>query len=394
MGDKVYRDEAVGNEDLGNELNPRLLVSQTLAQKGERPWGGRVLWVATATLINEEFEAYRRRCEENVPGHRIFWIDPSENPAVSMEVRQSMRSTMSDEAAAIRMDGTASAVHDVLIFRKQFDKRRHVLQLPHEIGPMDNLWIGWDPGIKSAFGLVAAVQSQENPLQIKVVKCWTEKRQTIDYQANIIRDWLDGRFLEGIVYDPAANKTEYSRGQSIYSLLADLLEKMGIKIIRGFLPGRNRYEDTLPLMQRYMDPDPQSKDCPPLVVINPDSPDEQTGTGLLIDQLLRYRFKNAEIQNLKGAAIYRTDTDLVDPLRYLISRQPAWAKRDPNHPIHQTLAATAYPIPNEYRIGPLDDDPSLSEELRLHRARLRESQSRFAEENYGHQVMQQVVWDQ
>jgi hypothetical protein len=393
--DKVYRDEAVGNEDLGNELNPRLLVSQTMAQRGERPWGGRVLWVATATLINEEFEAYKRRCEENTAGHRLFWIDPQENPAVSMEVRASMRDTMSDEAAAIRMDGTASAVHDVLIFRNQWKRERHVLPEAYEPESMDNLWIGWDPGIRSAFGLVGCVQSPSNPLQIKVVMAWTEKRQTIDYQANIIRDWLDGRFLEGVVYDPAANKTEYNRGQSIYTLLEQLLAKMGVKIIRGFLAGRNRYEDTLPLMQRYLDPDPLNKTCSPLVVINPDSPEKPTGTGELINQLMRYRFKNAQIQNLKGAAIYRTDTDLVDPLRYIISRQPAWAKRDPNHSIHgNSFSASAYPLPEQQAVGPLDDDPTLDQSIRLHRQRLRESRDRFVAENYqAGTVMQQVVWD-
>lgn len=391
--DKVYRDEAVGNEDLGNELNPRLLVSQTQASRGDRPWGGRVMWVATNTLINEEFEAYKRRCEDNEAGHRLFWINPNENPAVSMEVRAMMRGTMSDEAAAIRMDGTGNAVNDVLIFRNQWKTTRHVLPTVYEPDPMDNLWIAWDPGIKSAFGLVGACQSRENPLQIKVCRAWTEKRQTIDYQAEIIREWLDGRTLEGIVYDPAANKTEYNRGQSIYSLLANLLEKMGIKIIRGFLAGRNRYEDTIPLMQRYFDPDPHSKSCPPLVVINPESPDNPTGTGELINQLMRYRFKNAQTQNLKGAAIYRTDTDLVDPLRYLISRQPAWAQRDPNHRRHATFAAGAYPLPENPMMGPLDDDPTLPEDIRIHRQRLRESRDRFVAENFNvAAVMPQVIW--
>ena len=392
--DKVYRDEAVGNEDIGNELNPRLLVSQTSAQRGERPWGGRVLWVATNTLINEEFENYKRRCEDNIAGHRIFWIDPRENPAVSMEVRASMRDTMSDEAASIRMDGTGNAVNDVLIFRNQWKTDRHVLKEVYEPDHMDNLWIAWDPGIKSAFGLVGACQTPENPLQVRVCKCWTEKRQTIDYQANIIRDWLDGRVLEGIVYDPAANKSEYSHGQSIYCLLADLLAKMGIKIIRGFLPGRNRYEDTIPLMQRYFDPDPHNRTCPPLVTINPESPETPTGTGELINQLMRYRFKNAQTQSLKGASIFRTDTDLVDPLRYLISRQPCWAKRDPNHRIHSTFAASAMPLPENRETGPLDDDASLPPDIRIHRQRLRESRDRFVEENYGCvAVMPQVVWD-
>lgn len=392
--DKVYRDEAVGNEDLGNELNPRLLVSQTSSQRGEHPWGGRVLWVATNTLINEEFENYKRRCEDAIAGHRLFFIDPKENPAVSMEVRASMRDTMSDEAASIRMDGTGNAVNDVLIFRNQWKTDRHVLPEVYEPDHMDNLWIAWDPGIQSAFGLLGACQTPMNPLQVRVCKCWTEKRQTLDYQANIIRDWLDGRMLEGIVYDPAANKSEYSHGQSVYRLLADLLGKMGIKIIRGFLAGRNRYEDTIPLMQRYFDPDPHNRTCPPLVTINPETPDNPTGTGELINQLMRYRFKNAQAQSLKGSSIFRKDTDLVDPLRYLISRQPYWAKRDPNHPIHQTFAASALPLPESHQTGPLDDDTTLPSDIRIHRQRLRESRDRFVEENYGCvAVMPQVMWD-
>lgn len=380
---KVYRDEAVGSEDLGNEINPRLLVAQTAARRGDIPWGGRVMWVATATLINDEFEKYKENCEKAVPGYKMFWINPNENPAVSMEVRERMRATMSDDAAAIRLDGSSGAIDSVLIFNHLFSKKRHVLPEVYEPKEEDNLWIAWDPGFKHPFGLVGACISPQNPLQIKVVKCWSEKRTTLDHQANIIAEWLDGRVLEGLVYDPAASKSDYQKGKSIFSQLLDLLNQMGVHITRGFLQGRNRYEDTIPLVQRYLSPDPTNYKVDPLIVINPDSPELQTGCGELVGQIMRYRFKEGQAGTLAGAAVHRIGDDLIDPMRYLISRMPAWAKREPNVRKYQTFAASAYPLTPERIMGELDESADMDEERRMHIQRLKESRARMQVETEG-----------
>jgi hypothetical protein len=372
--DEVFQDEAIGNEDLGKEIMLRLSKARTTRIRESRSWGGGRTWVATATLVNDEFEEYKRRCEENASDHKLFWIHPSENPAVSMEVRNAMRGSMSAEDAAIRLDGTEGAIHDVLIFRQQWKKERHVVPAS-PVGPKDNIWCAWDPGWDHPYGLVFCAVNQFNPTQLRVVQCYRDRKKTLDHIANQIAMYLNGRWLEGLVFDPAALKTEHSRGESLSYQMETLLNQMGVKSMRGILMGRNRYEDTLPLMQRYLDPVPTDKEADPQLII--DSPTESNGTGMLVEQLSKYRRKLVQKgSSLRGHNIHRQDDDLVDPVRYLISRQPAWADRQPNlqssAPVSSGVARARAPEkPDPFKIT---DD--MDADQRLHVMRLRESASR------------------
>jgi hypothetical protein len=379
--DEVFQDEAVGNESLGVEITLRLSKARTTRAREGRSWGGSRTWVATATLVNDEFEEFKRRCDQNLPDHRVFWIHPSENPAVSMDVRNAMRNSMSDEEAAIRLDGTAGATHDLLIFRNQWSRERHVIPA-EEYHPKQNIWCAWDPGWDHPYGLVFAVQDQFHPNRLRVVQCYRDRKKTLDYVANQIAMWLNGRWLEGLVFDPASLKTEHSRGESLAYQMEELLRRMEVKSMRGVMMGRNRYEDTLPLMQRYLDPDPVDKTRDPLLVI--DTPNEKNGTGMLVEQLAKYRRKiEQKGASLRGHNIYRQDDDLVDPVRYLISRQPAWADREPNTQrsvrLSQGPGKPRHPEkPDPFRLTD-DMDP----EQRLHVIRLRESANRSMFEQNG-----------
>jgi hypothetical protein len=377
--DAVYRDEAVGNENLGDELLLRLSAAQTAVQKGTRPWGGSIMWVATATLLNDEFEAYKDRCHKGLPGHQLFWINPNENPAVSMEVRESMRGSMSEHAAAVRLDGTAGAVDDVVIFRHQLSRERHVLKESYVPTPQDNIWVGWDPGWDHPFGLLFCAVSPENPLQLRVWRAVNGRKVTLDQIANTIAMTLDGRMAEAFVFDPAAKKTEHSRGESVAYQMEKMLEQMGVRSYRGTLYGRNRYEDTLPLMSRYLDPDPGNKTAEPLIVMNPDEPweDQATnGCGQVFEQLSKYRKK----QTITGASnrghnIHKHDDEFVDLLRYIASRQPAWAHREPNirktAPFLRAAGPKVQAAPRKH--DPLAITPDMDEATRVHRLRLQES---------------------
>jgi len=376
--DAVYRDEAVGNENLGDELLLRLSAAQTAVQNGTRPWGGSIMWVATATLVNDEFEAYMDRCQKGVPGHQMFWINPKENPAVSMEVRESMRASMSEHAASVRLDGTAGAIDDVVIFRHQLDRTRHVLTEPYVPSPQDNLWIGWDPGWDHPFGLLFCAISPGSPLQIKVWRAVNGRKVTLDQIANVIASTLDGRMAEAFVFDPASKKTEHSRGESVAYQMEKLLDQMGVRSYRGIIYGRNRYEDTLPHMQRYLDPDPGNKDATPLIVLNPDAPweDQPTnGCGQVYEQLSKYRRRPTTVGAAnRGHNIHKHDDEFVDLLRYIASRQPAWAQREPNVRKHAPfLRADGPKIRASIPADPLAITPGMSDDEKIHRQRLKES---------------------
>ncbi len=379
--DMIYRDEAVGNQDLSDELLPRLVVAQTSVQQGKRPWGGEMLWVATSTLVNDEFEAYKERCENGAPGHGIHWINPNENPAVSMEVRTAMLGNMSEDAGKIRMLGTADAIDDVLIFRNQLDAKRHRLVDVYEPSPQDNIWIGWDPGWDHPYGLVFAAISPNNPQQLIVWKTVIERKKTIDHTANIIASTLDGRMAEAFVFDPASKKTEHSRGESLAYQMEKLFEQMGIKSHRGILYGRNRYEDTLPAMQRYLDPTPDDKKADPLIKIAGDSPENPTGCDRAWEQLLKYRRK-PNVRSDRGYNIHRKDDELVDVIRYIISRVPFWCRREPNIARHTSLShASVILAPEPTAPDKLLITPDMSKDMQIHIARLRES-SRLIEDRF------------
>lgn len=374
--DAIYRDEAVGNQSLGEELMPRLSAAQTSVQKGLRPWGGTVMWVATATLVNDEFEQFMDRCKKGVAGHQLFWIAPSENPAVSMEVRDSMRSTMSAEAASIRLDGFSGAMDEVVIFRHQLDKARHILQVPYEPKPEDNIWVAWDPGWDHPFGLVFAATTPDAPMQLKIWRAEFGRKMTLDAIANRIATVLDGRMAEAFVFDPAAKKTEHSRGMSLSGQMEQLLTQMGVKSYRGVLFGRNRYEDTLPHMMRYLDPDPEDRTVAPLIVLNPEVTDleddlnQSNGCGRVWEQLSKYRKREGATAAARGYNIHKHDDEAVDLLRYLASRSPVWCKRDPNYRRSHHVESAHLVTPGS-QIRPAPALPSTPYEMHLAMSRAR-----------------------
>lgn len=364
--DAIFRDEAVGNEDLNDELLARLLVAQTAVREGSRPWGGLIRWVATETLVSPEFTAFRKRCDANEPDHATFWMDPNENPAVSAAVRNSMRTAMSSEAAAIRLDGLQGATDNILIYRGQWNSHRHILAEDYEPGPLDNLWISFDPGWDHPYGILCCCISPEAPMQIKVVRFYNATHQTLDQCVTRMQEWLDGRILEGLICDPATKRTDYNRGESYAVQLENTLEKCRIRIVRGLQFGRNVYEDTIPLVQRYLDPDPGNPSAVPMLVVNPTSP----GCGAFVDQMMSYRKKVGSMDAKRHYSVYAKNNEGPDTVRYLISRQPGWCTREPNIARTQYLRPTVYPPVPPGKPDPYEITADMSDDIKLHRIRL------------------------
>lgn len=364
--DAIYRDEAVGNKNLGAELVPRLTAAQEAHRLGTRNWAGFIFWVATATLPNTEFEDYKMRCMAPEPGHAIFWMDPNENPAVSSETRDAQRSAMSVEEASVRLDGVGSAAGNLRIL-PYFSVDKHVSPITQGIRQNDNIWLGYDPGWDHPFGLVALTCTPEHPTGLRLVWALAERNKTLDYVADRISEFLDGRTAEALVFDPAAKRTEHGRGESMAYQLEQLLAKRNVKSERGILYGRNRYEDTIPLLQRYLQP--QSGESPYLIF---DQPTPENGVARAVEQFLKYRRKSTNTEGNHppmGATVFKQDDDLVDPIRYIVSRQPQYVQRA-SHPVNAwNYERNVYCPPKPQETGPIDEG------LRVHLLRIKATDS-------------------
>lgn len=366
--DYIIRDEAVGNKKLGPELIMRLVAVQSDPSK---PWGGGILWVGTPTLDNEEYDEYQRRCREGKPGYEEFFVQAHENPAVSMAVREAARDTMDEEDQAVRLDGGASATDRDKIFRKQWSDERHVAKEDYEPSLTDNLWITFDPGMGHPAGTLYAAVNEEAPQKLRVLKFAAVRNQPLHYHLAQMAEWLDGRFIEGLVLDPAALKRE-SSGKSIYTQLEETLfgDNPPLKT-HGLYLGRNRHWDGINLVWRYLDPEPGNPIADPLVCVNPNGP----GCGHFIYQLKSYRGRE-ESQYTGPHGVVKKNDEGPDCLRYLITKEPRYVYRGAN-PKRNGAAPFFQPADR------IDDLAlaALPPDLRLHQERLLKSARMLDEQN-------------
>lgn len=362
-------DEDAGTPELWDELYPRLLDAQS---DKSRPWGGGSIWSATNTEANSAYDAYEDRAVNKKSGHDIFVIGKDENPAIDPEKREALRGVLSEEAISIRIDGNMTAGMGGRIY-PQFDMKRHVVP-DYEPTPLDNIWLGWDPGIRDHYGLMFFCLNQDAPRTIRVIDFFHERGRTLDYQANQVGEWLRGRTLEGIIADPQAMKRDYSRGESVMSLFTEILFKqLKIKTERGVLYGRNIIQDGVEMMRRYLSPNPDDTSVEPLLLIN-------ERALYVAQQLSRARLK-PRATRMAYNTIEGKDLEVFDLTRYIVSRQPYFHPRAPNVEKWSGLTATALPhIPQ--RSDPFAITPDMTPEQKMHIERLRDS-SRAMESLFG-----------
>ena len=204
------------------------------------------------------------------------------------------------------------------------------------------------------------------PTTVRVIDFAHRPNTTLDYQAQVIYDWLEGRTLEGIIVDPNANKKEYSRGKPVIDLFKEILfGQLKVKTERGVLIGRNRLEDTVPIVQRYLDPDPQDKQARPLLLFNERA---QYAANMIAAARVKADAKKLAFNTIDGKHL-----EAFDLIRYILSRTPHHCKRAPNIKTRETLRATAIPKSPEAENDPFRITPDMPEELRVHKLRLQES---------------------
>lgn len=344
MFDYIFRDEADGNENLGDELQLRLLKAQ---DNPSRPWAGGILWGFTATKINDEAEIYAQRCKDAivtaVGRHEYFFIEANENPAVSMKGREALKSVMTEEAYSIRGVGRGTAADNERIYARYWDDKRHVRSSPYEIGATDNLWITYDPGWKHPCGIACWAISHDKPRLLRLCRFYCYKWGSRADHMNSMAEWLQGRTGTGIVCDPAILKTE-SNGRSYFSLMNEEYPSHGIALHRDLTTGRNRNEDGIPLVIKYLEEN--------LIEVDPFG----QGCQDFIGQMLTYRYEKDKEGNLT-AVIHKKKDEAPDCTKYQVSKLPFWADYGDHRPVIDQAMAVA-------------PDAVLSVDEQVHRQRL------------------------
>lgn len=384
----IFRDESIGDDNIGNTLVTRQMEWWN---KPEYPNSGFYVWAATELTVTTERIEFMKACEEGKKHHAYFFLEASDNPKVSAKDREEAAAMLSPEEAAKRVYGTESAVSGQLVYGKHFKRARHVLTERYEPTASANLWAIWDPGLRHPYGLMGIAIEPDKPF--KMVCDWFsfDVGKTIDYQANKLLEWLDGRALEGLIYDSSgATKSDYRDGKAAYVQMEEILAHAGLKIYRGMMPSSNQYKTTVPLVWRYLDPDPSNSSAEPLFVINAPAPGN--GCETVIEQMYSFRYKEGRQAEMKAESMHKVNDEASDCVRYACSRQPRWVQRAPNPRRHQQAFTVSAPLLRSPLLDPLADDATLSDDMRRHRSMLRESRSLVrSKTSAGRAIMERYV---
>jgi hypothetical protein len=344
--DFIFRDEGSGNSKLGEELYLRLVAAQTT-----KAGAGGILWSATPTLINDEFDQYRKRCRKAQAHYEEFFIQPNENPAVSAEVRERMRGSLSLDAQQIRLDGTTSAMELAQVYGRQWNDVKHIVSPDYQLGLTDNLWVSMDPGFDHPWGTGIFAINAAEPRKLRgLAYIWT-RRTTRRENLELVRDWLRGRKVEGVVVDPASYKTE-SNGKSLYTQIEEDMQELDIQSHRGLMTSRNRHEGGIEMVQQYLEDG--------LIQFNLDGP----GCGQAIAEMIGYMGR-PETRYTGTHGVIKKNDEFPDLLRYLVMHEPVYTSRGPNY-ISPEFADNGLQVYDVSAPPPED----MSEDERTHRQRL------------------------
>lgn len=314
--DFVYVDESAGTTQLMDEIPFRLADSRSEGLRDNFAlWLGAFFWGATGTKVNPAFEDFLHKCDDpDFPDFRRFTIPASENKAISKEVMDSLTKSISAEQKRIRIDGTETAAQSILIFGNQFDRVRNVLPEDFEIQDDDVLWLSYDPGIVHPTGILLGAIRRHDPNTLNLVKFWAHGSRPVDYDAQVVDEYLRGRRVAQFIYDTDAAKTRKDTFSttSTLKLLQQRFKARGIWPIMGFRRADKRVEPGIELVRNMFISDPTR------IRISPDA------CANLIRQIRIYRHLEAT-ETLSVRNVVKKDDEGPDCLRYMAMRRPYWA---------------------------------------------------------------------
>ncbi len=313
--DFIVRDEAIGDETLGASLVMRLgdAIQQDL--DGARPGAGWQVWTATEFLPSKELSDERRRCvDDEHQDHKRYLLTPQDNPACAAGARKVLSGSMSEKEAAKRVTGSRTATDDYRVYGAQFDQNRHLLEHPWKLDPHDNLLIALDPGVKNPFGIgIFAIRDDAPETCVGIAYFAATGTHGKDLLLEVA-EWLCGRPVTYVIYDPAANQTSKVTNKPLIDSIQEWFEEVGISVLGDFLPGNNRHETTIQQVREYLDPSPWDKTVPPKLLFDPFGP----GMDTAIEEMVCYRF------DPKTRNVVKKEDTYPDCVRYLVTQAPLY----------------------------------------------------------------------
>ena len=252
--DAVFRDESNKDGNTGDQLMAELKLRLLDAQcHPDKPHAGFMLWGATDTKASSEFKEYRQQALSGMPDWGYHKIGPDENPVIGIEARKKMANAMNDDDAKVRLFGEGGYGDRFKVLERHFDPERNVLKEPYQPTATDNLFIFLDPAFGktgSKHGIILAAIRRDEKNVLRIIAENARANCAVSEQVEIMIGMLNGvgrNSIESIVMDPAAAKTE-STGESVYFQYMKELMRRGVTVHGGMVLGRNRKDDTYPMI--------------------------------------------------------------------------------------------------------------------------------------------------
>jgi hypothetical protein len=330
-------------------------------------YAGSMSWSATPTCGSEGLRKFKKFCEAHNPASSYFFIPPGENPSISKEALQDARNFLGEDASSVRVDATQDAEALTLIYGAQWSDERHMLKQDYVVQDDDNLWLGYDPGVDHPTGMMIAALNKRNPMQMNMCKFFLHRRQTVEYDARVLYEWLRGRRLAGVVYDTAAKNTDKT-GSSTLLQLQRAFADLKISPLVGWFQSKKGHSTGIAMVRHYLDPDPFNKHIEPSLVI---SPSVESGGARIREQMLRYHGKESSRFSGPGGVI-KKDDEACDTLRYLCFKRPSWNPEWICGPVTMMAVQRSEATPTGYAPLPLPPRPpktAYERHLELSRAR-------------------------
>ena len=304
----IFPDESEGSVQMMNEWYARLLDANDDPDIIREAGGGWILWGFTPTTANPAATRFLELCDSADPkaaDWEAFRISSSE-AVVSKAERERLRVALSEEDYQVRMEGEASFLDRLLIYGKQWRDARHMLTTDYVVQPSDNIWISYDPGGAGKeshdTGILFCAVRKEEPKKLYHWKYVRLNRTTLGYDVALMAKILKGRPIEGLIPDPAINKTEKATGKSLRQQLREEMHKHKIVCHRGLIHVLNRHDPGIKRVQTYLERD--------LIAV---SPSHGSGGQLVRQGMVSYRsYEPGVYQGAHG--VVKTDDESVDCL--------------------------------------------------------------------------------
>lgn len=312
--DGVHLDEDAGTLTLMHELYVRLADSRS-----EYPdFGGFLDWSATPEIGAEALNEFRKQCASGDPEYFRVLIPRGDHGAISEATVTALTKQLGD-MAEVKVYGTKTSDEVYSVYAEQWDDKRHMLAADYETEPSDNLWMGYDPGVDHATGMGIVALNEKIPIRLHLAKFWNLRKTTIVEDLRLLKEWLAGRQLAGVVYDTNAKNND-KIGQSLLGHMMKIMQDEGMMPMCGYFQSQKRHEPGIALVRHYLNPNPDDPRVPALIAV---SPSVASGGQIVREQMMRLQARKKR-RHAGDTLLIRGEDEAADVIRYLVGKRVAW----------------------------------------------------------------------